>query len=46
MYNRLQTGFAGNAIVNANVAQPTQSLVVKDQDVVSAIFRAQRNFWP
>jgi porin-like protein len=46
MYNRLQSGFAGNAIVNANVAQPTQNLAVKDQDVVSAIFRAQRNFWP
>jgi hypothetical protein len=46
MYNHLQTGFTGNAVVNANVAQPTQNLAVKDQEVVSAIFRVQRNFWP
>jgi hypothetical protein len=46
MYNRLQTGFAGNTTVAANVAQPTQTLQTKDQDVLSAIFRVQRNFVP
>jgi hypothetical protein len=46
MYNRLQTGFAGNATVAANVAQPTQVMQAKDQDVLSAIFRVQRNFVP
>jgi hypothetical protein len=46
LYNKLQSGFTGNAVVNANVAQPTQTMQVKDQDVVSAIFRVQRNFNP
>jgi hypothetical protein len=46
MYNRLQTGFAGNTTVAANVAQPAQTLQAKDQDVLSAIFRVQRNFLP
>jgi hypothetical protein len=46
MYSRVQTGFAGNAVVNANVALPTQNLAVADQSVLSAIFRVQRNFWP
>jgi hypothetical protein len=46
MFNRLQTGFGGNAIVNAAVAEPTQNFQVRDQSVVAAIFRAQRNFWP
>ena len=35
-----------NAVVNANVALPTQNLAVADQSVLSAIFRVQRNFWP
>jgi hypothetical protein len=46
MFNHLNTGFGGNAIVNAAVAEPTQNFQVKDQSVVAAIFRAQRNFWP
>jgi hypothetical protein len=46
MYNRLQSAFDGNAVVNAAVAQPTQNFLVKDQSVLSAIFRVQRNFWP
>jgi hypothetical protein len=46
MYNNLHSGFGGNAIVNAAVAEPTQNFLVKDQHVVAAIFRAQRNFWP
>jgi hypothetical protein len=46
MYNHLQTGFGGNALVQAAVAQPTQNFTVKDQNVVAAIFRVQRNFWP
>jgi hypothetical protein len=46
MYNNLHSGFGGNAIVNAAVAEPTQNFLVKDQNVVAAIFRAQRNFWP
>ena len=45
MYSRLQTAFGGTATVNGAVAQPTQSFVVKDQGVLSAIFRVQRNFW-
>jgi hypothetical protein len=46
MWNELQTGFGGNAIVNAAVAQPTQNFQVRDQGILAAIFRAQRNFWP
>ena len=46
MYNHLNTGFGGNAVVNAAVAEPTQNFQVRDQSVVAAIFRAQRNFWP
>jgi hypothetical protein len=46
MWNELQTGFGGNAIVNAAVAEPTQNFQVRNQGVLAAIFRAQRNFWP
>jgi Porin subfamily len=45
IYSRIQTGFGGNAVVNANIAQPTASFGVSDQSVFSGIFRVQRNFW-
>ena len=45
IYSRIQTGFGGNAVVNANIAQPTQNFSVGDQSVWSGIFRVQRNFW-
>jgi hypothetical protein len=46
IYSRIQTGFAGTAVVNANVAEPTQTFNVRDQGIFSGILRFQRNFWP
>jgi hypothetical protein len=46
LYNRVQTAFAGTAILPANGANPAGQYNVRDRDVVSAIFRVQRNFWP
>jgi hypothetical protein len=45
MYTRLNTAFKGNAVVVANGSRPPVALL-SDQDVWSAMFRWQRNFYP
>jgi hypothetical protein len=46
LYNRVQTAFTGTAILPVNGANPAGQYSVRDRDVISAIFRVQRNFWP
>jgi Porin subfamily len=45
LYSKRNTAFKGNAIVPATGARPPV-LVIDDQDVWSAMFRWQRNFYP
>ena len=45
LYTRLNTAFNGAAITAASGAQPSGG-TVSDQDVVSVMFRVQRNFLP
>ena len=45
MYTRLNTAFKGNAVVVANGSRPPVGRL-DDQDVWSAMFRWQRNFYP
>jgi len=45
IYTRLNTAFKGNAVVVANGSRPPVALL-SDQDVWSAMFRWQRNFYP
>jgi hypothetical protein len=45
LYTRLSTAFNGAAITAASGAQPSGA-TVSDQDVVSVMFRVQRNFLP
>ncbi|MBV8838201.1 MAG: porin, partial [Alphaproteobacteria bacterium] len=50
MYNRVQTAFAGNVTTPAGTVLPAYTapttFVAADTGVFSAVFRAQRNFWP
>jgi len=46
MWNHLNTAFAGTAVLAANGARPGGLYNINDQDVVSAVFRIQRNFLP
>ena len=50
MYNRVQTAFAGNVTTAAGAALPAYpaptTFAAADTGVFSAVFRAQRNFWP
>jgi len=50
MYNRVQTGFAGNVTTAAGAVLPAYAapttFAAADTGVFSAVFRAQRNFWP
>jgi hypothetical protein len=46
MYSRLNTAFAGTAILPTNSPRPGGLYTLEDQDVWSAIVRVQRNFWP
>ena len=45
LYTRLNTAFNGAAITAASGAQPSGA-TVSDQDIVSVMFRVQRNFLP
>jgi Porin subfamily len=45
LYSKLNTAFKGPALVAANGARP-QVTTIDDQDVWSAMFRWQRNFYP
>jgi porin-like protein len=46
LYNRINTAFAGPVSVSANGTIPAGPFTASDQGVVSAVFRAQRNFLP
>jgi len=46
MYNKVLTGFGGPVTLAANGTVPAGPFTAKDQDVVSAVFRVQRNFLP
>jgi len=46
VWTHLNTAFAGTATLAANGARPAGVYSIADQDVVSAIFRIQRNFLP
>ena len=46
MYNKVLTGFSGPVTLAANGTVPAGPFNAKDQDVVSAVFRVQRNFLP
>jgi hypothetical protein len=46
VWTHLNTAFAGTAVLPANGARPGGVYTISDQDVVSAVFRIQRNFLP
>jgi hypothetical protein len=46
VWSHLNTAFAGAAILPANGARPGGAYTIEDQDVVTAVFRIQRNFLP
>ena len=46
LYTNLDTAFGGAATLPANVTRPATVGVFDDQNVLSAMFRVQRNFWP
>jgi hypothetical protein len=46
LYNRIDTAFGGPVNVSANGTQPAGLRFAKDEGVLSAIVRVQRNFLP
>ncbi len=46
LWNHINTAFAGPVLVSANGTVPAGAFAAQDQDVVSALFRVQRNFLP
>jgi hypothetical protein len=46
VWDHLNTAFAGTATLTANGARPGGTYTIEDQDVVSVLFRIQRNFLP
>jgi hypothetical protein len=46
MYNKVLTGFGGPVTLAANGTVPAGPFNARDQDVVAAVFRVQRNFLP
>jgi Porin subfamily len=46
LYNKLNSAFAGPVTLSANGTAPAGPYTAKDTDVVSAVFRVQRNFLP
>ena len=46
LWNHINTAFAGPVTVSANGTIPAGPFTARDQDVVSGIFRVQRNFLP
>ena len=45
-YTKVNTAFGGNAVFVGAQGLPTAPILVDDQNVWSAAFRVQRNFWP
>jgi Porin subfamily len=43
-WTRLNTAFAGTAVLGQNGAKPAGTYTVSDRDALSAVFRIQRNF--
>ncbi|MEA3023691.1 MAG: hypothetical protein QOK01_2543, partial [Alphaproteobacteria bacterium] len=46
LYNKLNTAFGGNAVLAANGARSAGTYAIEDQNVLSVLFRIQRNFLP
>ena len=46
MWSHLNTAFKGTATLAANGARPGGTYTIDDQDIVSVMFRIQRNFLP
>jgi hypothetical protein len=46
LWTHLNTAYKGTATLAANGARPAGPYVIDDQDVVSVMFRIQRNFLP
>src|SRR5579883_1059704 len=46
MWTHINTAFGGTATLAANGARPPGVYSIADQDVISAVFRIQRNFLP
>jgi hypothetical protein len=46
LYNHLNTAFAGTAVLAANGARTGGIYAIEDQNVLSVMFRIQRNFLP
>ncbi len=46
LYNRINTAFAGPVTLSANGTAPAGPYTAKDTEVLSAVFRIQRNFVP
>jgi hypothetical protein len=46
LWNHLNTAFKGTATLAANGARPAGVYAIDDQDVLSVMFRVQRNFLP
>jgi len=46
MWDHLNTAFAGTATLAANGARPGGTYTIADQDVLTVLFRIQRNFLP
>ena len=46
LWTHLNTAYKGTATLGANGARPAGPYVIDDQDVVSVMFRIQRNFLP
>ena len=46
LYTKLNTAFGGQALLPASGARPAGTYNIDDQDIVSVLFRIQRNFLP
>jgi len=46
LYNKLNTAFGGSAVLAANGARSPGIYAIEDQNVLSVLFRIQRNFLP
>ena len=46
LFNHINTGFAGPVQLSANGTVPAGPFTASDANVVSAVFRVQRNFLP
>jgi hypothetical protein len=46
LYNKLNTAFGGFATLAANGARSPGVYAIEDQNVLSVLFRIQRNFLP